>query len=140
MHPVIRMNLILGGFSAFRLFAYILNMKMVTKAKINEKDWDNAKVQELAYRWTETVRLWSITRVSAYLSVILAADVTTNRYFLWTNLGIDVYELSDMIHNYYAQSVNGTVVKYRKLKIPICIQNTLVLSSLACVVYDHFYN
>eukprot|EP01083_Nonionella_stella_P182487 656785_1 len=136
MHHIIKLNIILSGFSAFRLFMYIFNTQMVTKRKINDKDWNNPKVKELSYQWTSSLRLWLLSRLGAYASVILAADETTNRYLFWANLGVDLFILFDMINK---RGLSGTVINYERIKLPICIQSALVFSSLACALYDHHY-
>lgn len=104
-----------------------------TMIKIQEKYWKNEHIREVAYSWTRSIRLFSLSRLMFVAAVTLGGDIYTNRTHLVMSFLLDIYLLSQMT---VGRKFNGVATKHRQPEVPTRIQIALTMTELVMIGID----
>jgi hypothetical protein len=123
----------------FRVGMYILNPLAVTKCKISEKAWKEQDIQELAYGYTNVIRMLMLLKAvvfgyGSYLSSPQERDIIA-----WISVGFDAYTWANMIRKKFFGGKQTSQVLLPPTNAAMTVQSILTASFLVFYSFDFFH-
>jgi hypothetical protein len=125
--------------AVFRVGMYLLTPETVTKVKISAKAWADKDIQELAYGYTNVIRLFMLLKAIVFGYCSYLSSPNERDVIAWISFGFDAYTWSQMIRKRFFPSGKQTSrVLLPPTTAAMTVQSLLMSSFLVFYSFDLF--
>ena len=122
--------------NAFRTLIYTVNQEHATRQKIAKSDWENLKIRDLAYTWTDMIGLFMLFRTIVFGLGSFLQNQTERRILSIFSFSFDMIILFRMLKDRMITKTSSA----RQLRHPnrqLCLQSLHIVAFVAALCFEY---